>query len=162
MPDLSNEIHIDALATIVNDFLKVARLAGVEIAPNAIEIERSPSPHKPPTKLPGGKMAVYVFIKDGACLKVGKVGPKSHARFTSQHYNPTSSRSNLAKSAIAGQHKLGLADLSEQNVGDWIKANVDRANLILDAGYGIFVLSLLESFLQCRLNPMFEGFDSQR
>jgi hypothetical protein len=47
-------------------------------------------------------------------------------------------------------------------VGAWIKTNVDRTNYLLDAERGIPVLTLLESFLQCRLRPRFEGFESQR
>lgn len=35
-------------------------------------------------------------------------------------------------------------------------------NFILDAVLGIHVLNLLEAFLQCRLQPEFEGFSSQR
>ncbi len=107
-------------------------------------------------------MAVYVFVWSGRCLKVGKVGPKSQARFTSQHYRPASSNSNLAKSLVAGHEKLGLSDITDSNVGAWIKGNVDRVNFLLSAECGIPTLTLLESFLQCRLNPFFEGFDSQR
>jgi hypothetical protein len=55
-----------------------------------------------------------------------------------------------------------VADLSEDNVGDWIKANVHRMNFLMDAECGIRLLSLLESFLQCRPEPKFEGFERQR
>ena len=147
---------------LIEDFRKVAEVASVSVSRNALSIERLPAPHKPPSSLPKGKMAVYVFEWKGQCLKVGKVGPNSQARYTSQHYGPSSSNSNLAKSILAGRDELGLSGMSETNVGAWIRANVDRTNFLLDAECGIPVLTLLESFLQCRLRPRFEGFESQR
>ena len=107
-------------------------------------------------------MAVYVFEWKGQCLKVGKVGPNSQARYTSQHYGPSSSNSNLAKSVLGGRDELGISAVSKSNVGAWIKNNVDRTNYLLDSECGIPMLTLLESFLQCRLKPRFEGFESQR
>ena len=140
----------------------VAELAGVRVPDNALSVETLPAPHRPPTALPKGKVAVYVFVWKEQCLKVGKVGPNSQARYTSQHYLPSSSNSNLAKSIPSARDRLGLAAVSESNVGSRIKANVDRLNFLLDAGCGVPVLTLLESFQQCRLRPMFEGFESQR
>ncbi len=147
---------------LIEDFRKVAGLAGVSVPNSALSVERLPAPHKPPPALPKGKMAVYVFAWKGQCLKVGKVGPNSQARYTSQHYGASSSNSNLAKSILSARDELMLSTLSESNVGAWIKANVDRTNFLLDASCGVPVLTLLESFLQCRLRPRFEGFESQR
>jgi hypothetical protein len=147
---------------LINDFLKIAELAGVNLSRDALTFETLSAPHKPPSSLSKNKMAVYVFLWKGDCLKVGKVGQNSQARYTSQHYSPSSSNSNLAKSIIAAREKLGLAGISEYSVGSWIKSNVDRVNILLDSECGIPVLTLLESFLQCRLKPRFEGFESQR
>ena len=149
-------------AALLDNFRKVVALAGIPLSPAALSVETFPAPHKPPSVLPSGKMAVYVFVWNDRCLKVGKVGPKSQARFTSQHYSPASSNSNLAKSLVAGHEKLGLSGITEANVGAWIKGNVDRVNFLLGVESGIPVLTLLESFLQCCLNPVFEGFGSQR
>ena len=153
------EKEIDQLVT---DFRQVAKLAGVDITAASITREMSRKPHIPPTELRSGKMAVYVFLWDDDCLKVGKVGPKSQARYTSQHYNPNSSNSNFAKSILKEKTKLGLHNLTESTVGDWIKSNTDRLNIELDESWGIPLLSLLEVFLQCRLKPKFKGFDSQK
>jgi hypothetical protein len=150
------------LKGLIEDFRKVVALAGVSLPPAALSFETLPAPHNPPPTLPNGKTAVYVFILNGICLKVGKVGPKSQARYTSQHYSPASSGSNLSKSLVAGQEQLGLSGISDSNVGDWIKTHVDRINFLLSVECGIPVLTLLESFLQCRLNPFFESFESQR
>ena len=51
--------------------------------------------------------------------------------------------------------------MNEANVSDWIKENTDRVDFILDADLGVRVLTLLEAFVQCRLQPRVEGFASQ-
>jgi len=152
-------IDLDALVT---DFREVARLAGISLRASAVTIQRLSSPHKQPAALPAGKCAVYIFLWKGQCLKVGKAGPKSHARYTSQHYNYASSQSNLSKSLFASRESLALHELSEAESGSWIKANTERVNLLIDAACGMPVLTLLEAFVQCRLSPRFEGFESQR
>ena len=146
---------------LVADFAAVARLAAVQVPDDSIIAEVLHKPHTPPSSLPRGKMAVYVFVWGDLCLKVGKVGPRSQAWYTSQHYNPNSSNSNLAKSILAHKSELGLPNLINTTVGNWIKTETDRTNFLLDRTLGIPVLSLLESFLQCRLRPRFEGFESQ-
>lgn len=147
---------------LLDDFLKIAELADVNQNDIKASVEVLPAPHTPPTRLPIGKMAVYVFIYQGLVLKVGKVGPKSQARYTSQHYNPNSSRSNLAKSLVEKGSSFGFSNISERNVTSWIKENTDRYNFIISASSGKHVLSLLEAYLQCRLKPVFEGFASQK
>lgn len=157
--DMKNEI--ENTMQLIEDFKTVAKLAGVNIPTTDIKVETLNSPHKPPKALPSGRMAVYVFLWDDVCLKVGKVGPKSNARYTNQHYNYNSSNSNLARSILNHRIELGLPNLIEETVGKWIKSNTDRINIIINKNLGIPVLSLMESFLQCRLRPRFEGFDSQ-
>jgi len=147
---------------LVASFQAVAKLAGVDVPNDCITAEMLRKPHSQPSSLPSGKMAVYVFLLGESCLKVGKVGPKSQARYTSQHYNPNSSNSNLAKSILKNKTELGLPNLTDSTVGDWIKSETDRMNFIFDQTLGISILSLMESFLQCRLKPRFEGFDSQK
>ena len=144
------------------DFATVAQLAGVSLAADDIRIEALPAPHAPPTRLPAGHMAVYVFTYGGEVLKVGKVGPNSHARYSSQHYNPGSAQSTLAASMIADAERLGLSGADRAAIGNWIRSNVDRVNILILVSHGTPVLTLLESFLQCRLRPRYEGFRSQR
>ncbi|MGB6086962.1 hypothetical protein [Parvibaculum sp.] len=147
---------------VLADFATVARLAGVSLTQGDIRLEELPAPHTPPARLPAGHMAVYVFSFGADVLKVGKVGPKSQARYTSQHYNPGSSQSTLAASMIADAEWLGLGETERAGIGSWIRSNVDRVNVLIPAPHGIPVLTLLESFLQCRLRPRYEGFRSQR
>jgi hypothetical protein len=145
----------------LDDFATVARLAGVTLAADDIRVEALPAPHASPMRLPAGQMAVYVFTHGDDVLKVGKVGPKSQARYTSQHYNPGSAKSTLAASMIVDAERIGLGEVDMAEIGNWIRANVDRVNILLPAHLGIPVLTLLESFLQCRLRPRYEGFKSQ-
>src|SRR5438093_12719636 len=101
---------------LIEDFRKVAQIAGVSVPPSALLVERLPAPHKAPSSLPRGKMAVYVFEWKNQCLKVGKVGPNSQARYTSKHYGPSSSNSNLAQSVLAGSDELGISNVSDSTV----------------------------------------------
>lgn len=149
-------------STFIKDFRQVATLAGIRLEDSDLEVEHLSAPHKPPSKLPKGMMAVYVFTFGDTALKVGKVGPNSAARYTSQHYNASSAASTLAGSLLKNGHQIGAANLTIDSVGDWIKENTCRTNFLLNANVGIPVLTLLESFLQCRLKPKFEGFASQR
>ena len=149
------------MSELIDNFRQVAALAGARFSDDALTVESQAAPHQPPSILPKGKMAVYVFSWNEQCLKVGKVGPKSQARYTHQHFLPSSSNSNLAKSILAARNELGVSVVSDSTVGAWIKANVDRTNFLLDERCGIPTLTLLEAFLQCRLRPRFEGFKSQ-
>jgi len=145
----------------LDDFATIARPAGVTLAADDIRVEALPAPHASLTRLPAGQMAVHVFTHGDDVLKVGKVGPKSKARYTSQHYNSGSANSTLAASMIADAERMGLGEVDMAEIGNWIRANVDRVNILLPAHLGMPVLTLLESFLQCRLRPRYEGFKSQ-
>ncbi len=147
---------------LLDDFLAAAKQGGIEIIPNAISFETLDMPHRPPSRLPKGKVAVYVFSSKENVLKVGQVGPNSQPRYTSHHYNPDSSGSNLSKSLLMDEYATEKYDLNEKTVGEWIKKNTDRVNFIIDPDYYGPVLTLFEAFLQCRLNPIYEGNASRR
>lgn len=91
----------ETIENIIEDFIKVCKLAEVEMTSQDFTIEKlTAGENHIPSNLPAGNMAVYVFVsKTGnCCYKIGKVGENSNARYQSQHYNATSSKSNLAKS----------------------------------------------------------------
>lgn len=152
---------MDAQA-LIQDFLRVAALAEARLDESEIEVETLKAPHRPPSRLPTGKMAVYVFSYGDTVLKVGKAGPNSGARYTSQHYNAASAPSTLAASLLKDGDEIGASGLTVESAGDWIKKNTNRINFLLKTECGVPVLTLLEAFLQCRLKPRFEGFASQR
>jgi hypothetical protein len=149
-------------ARISNDFVQVAAIAGVSIRLSDIEVQFIASPHRPPSSLPPGKLAVYVFMFADRCLKVGKAGSKSAARFCSHHYGASRAPSTLAKSLVKNQAIIGVNGLDDTNVKSWICEHTSQVNFLIPSEYGVFVLSLLEAFVQCCLQPEFEGFGSQR
>lgn len=145
---------------IKEKLVNVIKMTGLNINNDQLHIKDLGIPHKP-TGLPKGKMGIYAFSYNNRFLKIGKVGQNSNARFQSQHYKPNSSQSNLAKS-ILNDAMFDSKNLNEDNVGDWIQNNVRRIDFIIDASLGIFVLNLIESFLHCYYEPVYEGYKNQR
>jgi hypothetical protein len=143
-------------AVALRDFASVGALTGSACDLSKIRVEVLNKPHKP-SGLPTGKMAVYCFFFNGDALKVGIAGPNSDARYRSQHYNPNSANSNLAKSILAYPGKIGISPLHTNFVGIWIKEHTDRINILLPDFFGKPILSMLESFLQARWKPIYEG-----
>ena len=134
------------------------KLAGANIHEDQIEIVDWGCPHK--TKiLPNGKMAVYLFFLGNDCLKIGKVGPNSNARYNSQHYNPKDSKSNLANSILSDNSFP--EKINDNEIGNWIKNNIQRINVLIDENVGIFALNFIEAYLQLVFKPKYEGFKTQ-
>lgn len=144
----------------IEDFIKALAFADITLDSNKVAIDDLGCPHVP-KGLPTGKMAIYTFQKDGRYLKIGKAGPSSDARFRSQHYSPYRAKSNLAKSLLDDKD-MTQYNLDENNIDDWIKNNIHRIDILVDQDAGIFVLNFLESFLHCKFNPKYEGFENQR
>jgi hypothetical protein len=146
--------------------LKVATLAAVELPPAEVRLELLPAPHRPPYALPQGTQAVYAFLVDRGCLKVGKAGPKTEARFTTQPYGLGAPRTlaesllryhALAARLLPAERATELEGLTEASVGAWLKHNTSRLHLFVPADAGALVLTLMEGFMLCRLQPVFEG-----
>jgi len=144
----------------LRDFANVSALTGAECDVDRAKIEALNKPHKP-SGLPTGRMAVYCFFFNGQALKIGIAGPNSDARYRSQHYNPNSAGSNLAKSILAYPSKIGIAPLHISFVGNWIKEHTDRINILLPSSYGKPMLSMLETFLHARWKPAYEGREAR-
>ena len=159
MSTLPNQ-PVDLQAQVENaltDFCAVAKLAQIIFTRDDLAVELLPAPHKAPTRLPADKVAVYAFFVGGVSLKVGKAGPNSQARYTSQHYNAGSAPSTLAASIMRRPSVFGLEMVDTKAVGTLIKARADRVNILLPSSFGDAPLSLLEAFLHCRWKPVFEG-----
>ncbi len=141
--------------------INVSNALGRPIDLSKINIIDRGQPHVAPRSLPKGKMAVYIFIYDGVFLKIGKVGLNSNSRYISQHYNPNSCMSNLAKSLLADA-EMSNNGFCEKNIGAWIKQNCQRIDIEIDADLGIFALEFIEAILHYKYTPKYEGFSSQR
>ena len=148
----------------INEFnkviLEVSNVLGKPIDKDKYEIIDRGSPHQAKS-LPNKKMAVYTFWYEGRFLKIGKAGPNSNARFLSQHYNPKSARSTLAASILMDENMQDIG-ITENNVGDWIKNNCHRIDILIDSDLGVFTLKLIEAALHYKYEPIYEGFSTQR
>lgn len=149
-------LYVSAFREIIES---VTSAAGRKISSGYEIIDRG-MPHVP-CPLKRGTMGVYTFLYKDAFLKIGKAGPNSSARFFSQHYLPASSASNLSKSLLNDSDMKGLG-MTGDTVGDWIKQNTRRIDIILDESLGIFTLELIEAALHFKYEPRYEGFKSQR
>lgn len=149
--------YVSEFAEIIGS---VSELLGERIDSGKMEIIDRGLPHKPASLKPG-TMGVYTFLYDGRFLKIGKAGASSNARFLSQHYNPRSAASTLAASILADEDMSGKG-ITEDNVGQWIRSNCRRIDVLLDSGLGVFALELAEAVLHYKYQPKYEGFSSQR
>lgn len=149
---------------ISNEFDKIiceiSTILGKPIDKNDYEILDRGLPHCPKS-LPNGKMGIYTFWYRDNALKIGKAGLKSNARFLSQHYNPQSAQSTLAASILRDENMQKLK-IEESNIGEWIKKNCRRVDILLDVELGIFSLELIEAALHYMYEPVYEGFAGQR
>ncbi len=100
-------------------------------------------------------------------FKVGKVGPKRKARWTTHHYKQDKARSTLAKSILAHngilksqypqKKHIEIDGISNENIANWIKNNMFRIEFVIKSDENPFELNLLEALAQFYLNPIFEG-----
>ncbi len=147
---------------ILNQLIEVLRLGGVPYSEGDIEIQDLGVPHQPPMHFAKGKMAVYSFFYKDKALKIGRSGPTSNSRYTTQHYNSGSAPSTLAASLEKKPEHIGLTKNDVQDSGNWLKQNTQRVNLIVESRLGIDALNLIEAFLIVKFTPVYEGFDTQR
>ena len=121
-----------------------------------------------------GNCACYMFYyeEEKSFLKIGKVTSTNSTRYKSYHYQIKPSISSLAKS-LSESDKYGLKEKCEKTIGDWIKDNCTRINILIPediaikwsgaeegtqpAAYENFFLNLLEAGLHFKYKPVFEG-----
>ena len=150
--NIISEIH-----TIIEE---ISSILGKPINKDSYKIIDRGVPHKPQS-LPPKMTGVYIFQYKNCFLKIGKVGENSNARFLSQHYNPDSSKSNLA-SSILNDNTMKSLGINKDNVGKWIKNNCRRIDIFFNGDLGIFVPELIEAALHYKYEPLYEGFKTQR
>lgn len=121
-----------------------------------------------PTSLQTGTCGVYAFVTDSHCLKVGKAGKRSKARWNSHHYNlDKTTPSTLPKSILKNKSSIkqlfsnefhaGIDGLNKASMQNWIKANTSRMEFLIEDGGDRYALNLLEALAQYHLKPIFEG-----
>jgi fructose-1,6-bisphosphatase len=149
--------YTDEFNKIIED---VSGMLGKPIHKDKYKVIDRGLPHNPQS-LPVEMMGVYTFLYNGSFLKIGKAGPKSNARFFSQHYNPKSAQSTLAASILTDENMKDQG-VTEDNIGEWIKNNCHRIDILLDVSLGIFALEFVEAVLHYKYEPIYEGFVTQR
>ena len=145
---------------VLDIIMQVSKDIGKPMQGSQLEIIDRGIPHEQPKGKPSSKTGVYMFYnpKEGCFLKIGKVGLKSKARFCSQHYNfSIKTKSSLANSLLSDENMVRKYNLSIENVGDWIKKNCRRIDILIDASLGPFANELIEASLHYRFNPKYEG-----
>lgn len=121
-----------------------------------------------PTSLQKNEQGVYVFLIENKCFKVGKAGAKSQARWNSHHYNlDKTTPSTFSKTLIKDKENFKLNfnhsqqkeidNLNPKNIKKWIKNNISRIEFKISNSESKFSLSLLESLVQYKLEPIYEG-----
>ena len=96
----------------IKKFIEIAKCADVIIGEDQLKTIDRGWPHSQ-SGLINEMLGIYIFELNGVCLKIGKAGKKSDARFRSQHYSPKSSQSNMAKSIL----KLRIRDTCFESFG---------------------------------------------
>ena len=153
---------------LIKDFGAAASVAAMSGWPCEMRGELLLAPHRPPSGLPAGYGAVYAFALrssstaaagGGRVLKVGKVGPNSAARFTSQHYSPASAGSTLAGSIIKYPILwpwLGIAPEDVADIRSWMIRNLDRMHIFVRQPSPEF-LTTVELYVRARVGSVYEG-----
>lgn len=145
------------LAETVHKLCQALEAAGEVIPIESVLAECLSPPHRQPASQPGGRPAIYAFFYKERCLKCGQVGPNSAARYTSQHYNPGSSRSNLASSLLRRGSEIGISEIRPADINLWIKNHTARVNLLFPTTTTKRALNFAEAFLHVAWKPVFEG-----
>lgn len=138
----------------------VTNALGKPLSRDDYKVENRGVPHSP-QRLLANKRAVYMFCYNGIFLKIGKVNPSSKSRFYEHHYRYNGANSTLAKSIIEDEN-VKINGINEINIGDWIKSNCQRIDIVIDDKIDIFTLNLIEVALHFKYKPIYEGFKSQR
>jgi hypothetical protein len=159
---------VNGIDDVVAAFSAWASAQGLGPARAELRVQSLGRPHAP-TSLPAGWQGVYCFQYDTTWLKIGKAGPKSGARWISQHYSPGSAMSTLAFSLVKYGHfasvdhptlpdlRLQLRNVSPDEIGEWIRRHTERVNLLIRAEMGREGLARLEAIAHRVLQPVFEG-----
>ena len=158
IPCLKYHKNSKELMQLVEDFKMSLGQPGF---PDFVRLETLLMPHERPI-LPKGHAAVYVFSIGDSVLIVGKADKDNQAQYDSP-YSSTSSGpiTPLAKCLIQWGEEKGLSlpiPLNKENVGNWIKQNTDRWNLIIDPNYSHDegrIPETLMLFLIEKLQPVF-------
>ncbi len=123
----------------------ISKTLGREIKPLEYAVDHQHSHRYRP-----GKWHIYSFwLREvDQALKIGVAGPNSAARYSSHHYNPGSSNSNLAKSISGDGTCIELPK-------DWLLKNTYRINVVFE-DFSKPMAHALEAHLHLMHSPKYE------
>lgn len=105
--------------------------------------------------LPLGMRAVFLFITaDEKCLGVYRANKNSNAAFQSHPYGINRSAGNLSKSLYGDPNS---PQYHNENVGEWIKANTKRIDIIYNGEYSDYFSQYLKYKLQEEFKPIYKA-----
>lgn len=173
VPDLPAEmagIRFNVMTDIhgvVRTFTAWATAQGLGPARAEVRVERLGRPHTP-AALPSGwgrvRLSIRGHVAEGGQGRTEERGaldqPALQPRECDEHARV------LARQVWALRHpgspvlaglRMTLRGVSPDDIGEWIRRNTERVNLLLRAEMGASGLSQLESIAHARLKPVFEG-----
>ncbi len=133
---------------LLGGFGDAAGQAEIEGWPCQVRFETLPAPHQRPP-LPPDEAAVFAFTLSvaaghsapcgpGTVLLVGRARANNEHRFRHLHYDRTGDPLTLAGSLLAHPILwpwLGITDLDEATVGEWMLTSLDRTHFFIQAGH---------------------------
>jgi len=93
------------------------------------------------------------------CLKIGKSSGINLNNIPNiSYYDPNYESNNLANLILADcEHYKIKGKLNKENIGEWMENNLHRIDIWLDKSLRINTLNLLETALQYKFKPRYEG-----
>ena len=154
---MNSEILVNEISRLITE---VSTIAGNPLQQSKDFDVEYQSQGNHPSKLPQGKMAVYIFIHNNEILKIGQAGQNSNARYQSQHYiDFTGKRKN--SSTLAKSLKHDPTFVVGSDIRKWIINNCERVNILIPGRNNKHenkkLLNFIEGLLQYKFNPRYEG-----
>lgn len=147
---------------LLSEFKSRISLSSITLSESDIKIEILPPSHQQKgTKLSkkeyeDKKVAAYLFFLNDLCLKVGMAGTKSYPRVASHHYS-VNAPSTLLGSILLDEKDFGVNYPYGPDPVVWMKNNLTKINIFINKEPGENILKDLETFLQRKLKPKYEG-----
>ena len=153
------------LESLIQVCLEVSKLAGRAISRDQIEEDWQNAPHKKPSE--DQMRFIYIFmLPNNEPLKVGMSAFAGRHTELGHQYRPGKG-GTLAHAILRCKKKImdhcptdmhsELDQLGEGRIESWMVNKLDLIKFRFEKNVDPMAIALLEVFLQCKLNPVFEG-----
>jgi len=169
----------------IADLIQASNIAGFEVDESSLKLDyysekerqlflidwkKGERLNKAYRSIPYNHSAIYTFFLNDSCLKVGKAGLNSNARFKTQHYKYKSAKSSSLPKALINQidnnklypHVFENTNDCYNKLNFWIKENTIRQDIFIEFNgdnkkHHNYFVNFCEAFFILRLKPLFEG-----